>query len=114
MLSPFIFILLLAHLRVEGVPKTVAEEVEADHQEGEDEGRQPQQVGVEPELVRPVAYQGTQRRLGHLDPEPYKAQERFGENCCWYREHEVYDDEPERVRDQVLPHEPESACPKRA
>src|SRR5215213_3161442 len=97
MFSLFISILLLAHLRIEGVPQTVAEEVEADHQEAEDEGRQPQQVGVEPEFDRPIAYQGTQGRLR--------------ENCCWYREHEVYDDEPERVRDQVLPHEPEPACP---
>src|SRR5215213_6913514 len=112
MFSLFISILLLAHLRIEGVPQTVAEEVEADHQEAEDEGRQPQQVGVEPEFDRPIAYQGTQRRLGHLDPEPYEAQERLREDCCWYREHEVYDDEPERVRDQVLPHEPEPARPK--
>src|SRR5215211_1727669 len=37
MLSLFISILLLAHLRIEGVPQTVAEEVEADHQEAEDE-----------------------------------------------------------------------------
>src|SRR5215203_453644 len=114
MLSLFISILLLAHLRVEGVTQTIAEEVEADHQEAEDDGRQPQQVGVEPQLRRPVAYQGTQRCLGHLDPEPYKAQERLREDCCWYREHEVYDDEPERVRDQMLPHKPEPACSQRA
>src|SRR5215212_3851964 len=82
MLSPFISILLLAHLRVEGVPQAVTQEVEADHQEAEDEGRQPQQVRVEPQLCRPVAYQGTQRRLGHLDPQAYEAQERLRENCC--------------------------------
>src|SRR5215212_11055105 len=114
MLSLFISILLLAHLRIEGVPQTVAEEVEADHQEAEDEGRQPQQVGVEPELCRPIAYQGTQRRLGHLDPEPYKAQERLGEDGGRYGEHQVDHDEPEGVRDQVLPHKPEPARPEGA
>src|SRR5215212_3212320 len=114
MLSSFISILLLAHLRVEGVPQTVAEEVEADHQDAEDEGGQPQQVGVEPELRRPVAYQGTQRRLRHLDPEPYKAQERLGEDGGRYGEHQVDHDEPEGVRDQVLPHEPEPARPEGA
>src|SRR5215218_1423630 len=110
MLSPFISILLLAHLRIEGVPQAVTKEVEAEHQQGEHEGRQPQQVRVEPELCRPVAYEGTQRGFGHLDPEPYKAQESLREYCRRYREHEVYDDEPEGVRDQVLPYKPEPAC----
>ena len=47
--------ILLAHLRVEGIAQTVAQQVEAEHQQAEHRGREPQEVSMEPHVVAPAS-----------------------------------------------------------
>src|SRR3712207_7449809 len=71
---------LLPHPRVEGVAQPVAEHVEGEHEQAEDQRRVEQQVRVEPHLSRAVADQGPERGVRHLDAEAYEAQDRLVED----------------------------------
>src|SRR5581483_8502416 len=97
-----------ALLRVEGIAKAVADEVDAEDDEHDREAREHRQ----PPLLRVVLAAGderAERRRGRLDPEPEEGERSLDEDRRRDGERAGDDDGAERVRQDVPEHDPEVA-----